>query len=82
MPISISMVLRTDSIKFITGGIIEPSRASCISITCTSIMASDNEEDGVDTTERDEAETDSDVLLVSKRKAKAFVWKYFNFEMI
>ena len=43
-------------------------------------MASDDEEDEVDTTERDDRETDSDVVLVSKRKAKAFVWMYFGFE--
>ena len=43
-------------------------------------MASDDEEVEVDTTERDNEETDSDAVLVSKRKAKAFVWKYFGFE--
>ena len=43
-------------------------------------MASGDEEVEVDTTERDDEETNSDAVLVSKRKAKAFVWKYFGFE--
>jgi len=36
-------------------------------------------EDEVTTTEMDETETKSDVLVL-KRKAKAFVWKYFGFK--